>query len=481
MARTFPAPPTSTPPFLALPLKCILKVVESLSVRDVENLRLTCRELAASSIQGLFTVTNAGSIERGVLSIRPNINGMSKLVQVSRYPPAAEHIKCVKIFTGDIDSDWLLDSATKRFESGPDATKRHHQLTEFLKVMELTSSTYCNYSTLCAAFAAFVNVDSLIITSKRCPVVQEDILLNKTWSVSLALSSSNSQAYKAVTTIRRYESILLAAAGHLKKHLNTLVVDMLPLHVFPTVGNERNLFDLGIDLDVHECLHLVIPDLFSRIQYLCIALARPNLLRASGEDVQARLSSMLETMSSMHDLRYFDIEFHETYILESMKGWIGSFYSSHWPHLKSLRISGLRSPRALLSGFVLRHSSCLRNLSITQCLDSYEPHHASSMPTDRYGEQNPIVLGLSIKEMLTRFRDNMKLEKFQFILEQNKAALEGLRIYDEDWSRIVSEPSPTDKRWVTVWVEEYVKGKRGWLLEGELLPGMKTDIGKLLM
>ena len=97
----------------------------------------------------------------------------------------------------------------------------------------------------------------------------------------------------------------------------------------------------------------------------------------------------------------------------------GVFYSAMWPDLETLRISRMRTEAAPLLLFLSKHTS-LKWLSLHFSLQRIE--------------------GNTFKEMLTSFRDELKLERFELIAHESQQ-----RIYDAEW-RAIEDVGSTDAK-----------------------------------
>jgi hypothetical protein len=90
--------------------------------KDAANLRLASRYWGGIGAEGLFNIicgqvaapiqyirqrfsTHKNMIQAGVLEIRPHCNDMVRMMEISKRPWLAKHIKEVVVYTGDFLSE----------------------------------------------------------------------------------------------------------------------------------------------------------------------------------------------------------------------------------------------------------------------------------------------------------------------------------------------------------------------------------------
>jgi len=188
-------------------------------------------------------------------------------------------------------------------------------------------------------------------------------------------------------------------------------------------------FDL-LPLDCFEEFQLESNNQFSEIQHLKIGFTR-SLMDPTANDIgednipetHATVGSFFGTMTH---LRTLDLSWG---VEKSQSDWDqicvceailqGVFYSSMWPKLEILRICRMRTESAALIKFLSKHTS-LRWLSL----------HFSVQPDE----------DTTFKQILTRFRDALNLERFELIAHESQQHL-----YDTEWKPITGVESADAK------------------------------------
>jgi hypothetical protein len=79
------------------------RIVDFLPAKDVANLRLTSQAWAGVCVQGSFKASVGPCTKNGVFSIRPHLDDMTRIKEVSIRPCLAKHIKHLEIFVGDFN------------------------------------------------------------------------------------------------------------------------------------------------------------------------------------------------------------------------------------------------------------------------------------------------------------------------------------------------------------------------------------------
>jgi len=399
---------------------------------DVANLRLTSRAWAGVCVQGLFNASVGPCIQNGVFSIRPHLDDMTRIKEVSSRPWLAKHIKHLEIFVGDFN----FEQYERSFELKEGETKQ--RVKDLLEKISQTSEAYCDPVLLHHAFSLFPNVDSLSATSTRCPFPESDLNLHMAWdSMVEAWDSSRSQNsfLDNKTSVNRYFAIFYAASRCFPSRIRTMVLDPMPIDLFfsPEEASKLARGDVGDDDEAQKFIvrgskprkHKA-EILYTQVRDLRISLAgfcNPLYSRVP------KLGQVLgQFLGYMRHLRSLDLswEIENTSNNEFEARWQESFYQNVWPHLESLRIRNIKTPDDLLLSFISRHAPTLTRLSIIRCSLGYRPAEASLWNSE--GGEAADQDG-SVKKMLTRFKDELKLEKFQILFD-----LEDIKIYDEEWN-----------------------------------------------
>ena len=117
-------------------------------------------------MEGLFHITDerpcrVPTIRHAVLSVRPHVNDMARIKEISERPWLARHIKQVDIYLGDFNIGYLVD---------------------FDNFVYNRSVGHCNFRDLSEAFSRLLDVDPLPILSKECPFWPSEKLLCDVWS-----------------------------------------------------------------------------------------------------------------------------------------------------------------------------------------------------------------------------------------------------------------------------------------------------------
>lgn len=294
-----------------------------------------------------------------------------------------------------------------------DCYRRFHR--KYLRDSEWTGY-YCHLELLSQVFSRLPRVEFLKVTSTKCPFPGCPTYMREAWSDMCSCVFLQD----AATSSRRYLNTLLAASQSFKQPLRNLALEGVPINMFslaeePGLPNAlllknwasagSGITDLRIQVNIHQA-H------FDSGGFSCLAKNMGKFL------------SSFKTLHSL-DLAWCIGSLKD----ESRHVWQPEFYGNHFPHLKTLKTTGLETADDMMIAFLKLHSTTLTQLSLLGCSEGYP------------APQTAIGHGFgSFREFLTRIKENLKLEKCQIITNLISADRE--LIYDHDWNSICGYPEP---------------------------------------
>lgn len=112
---------------------------------------------------------------------------------------------------------------------------------------------------------------------------------------------------------------------------------------------------------------------------------------------------------------------------ETWETWQSAIYNNTWEHLQTLRIKGLQTSNMLLTNFLLRNTTSLRELSLIACVVGHT-RRDEGLPGFSWDLQHGPD---NCREMLEVLRDSFKLGRFQMFFNSEEVKENG----PEWWSR----------------------------------------------
>lgn len=392
-----------------LPLELKHQILDSLSARDVINLRL---------VSSVWAVLGEELFFKDGFTVRPHLNDMARLEMASKHPGIAKSITSLTFYMGDMS-----------FEQFADAVKRKSWKGDLKKVWEIIDRMYsapmfnrhCNERILSEVLPRLPNLTSLTATSIKYPFMGCGVDLLRAWK-SMMDYSQDFEEYDEVSfhdtslSTRRYTSVL-SAAQHLKSPITKLVLDPLPADFFVTYDEMSVDEDDGqheIDKFLDPSKQTIFEKLVSHVQDLQMGMMGFSF-RYNDSALAAALGDVFGTMKQ---LRYLDLtwDLADAQVLRFAKVWQSRFLRATWPHLERLRLRKTEFDDVAILPFLRKHSSTLKYLELTE----------DAVQVD-------IEQTRTFRDLLTGFREHLKLEKFQFLVTEGDQP-----IYDRNWDRVDS-------------------------------------------
>ncbi|KAF7932414.1 hypothetical protein EAE99_003654 [Botrytis elliptica] len=437
--------------FSNLPTELKCRVVDLLAAKDVIHLRLTSKAWGGVSVNGLFNVRTGNHIEHGVFSIRPHIDDMTRLRSVAGSPWLARVIKHVKIYVGDLD---MLEfdhevQTVNRYTKIESMLTCERKVNTLLEQIVQNRMKHCDPVMLSHSLSKLSSVKSVTATANECPFSPSEINFTLAWMRLMrrwnrepdALYDSYDTTFPTRSSIRHL-SILLATRL-LQNPVRNLVLDTFPIDLFASRGFHDDDDQTGTSYEIHTDFLHDMQDMTSKVENLRIGINPVSHNATTQEHTGVIAESISMFMGSMQSLRSIDITLNmssrfpsDSMELTTQDG----FYSNTFPHLEHFRISKVRSFDTPFYSFIFRHKATLKSLSIG--------HDFFLVPQDR-----PRGC-VSVKSILFKLRNGMKLERFQFLIRASDQ-----HIYDQDW-QIVN--SPNNKLSDAKLFEMFVLGKWSW-------------------
>lgn len=454
-----------------LPAECRAQIVDYLPAKDVKNLRLASRGWKDICVRGLFNtfdnpthcVYGSDTVKHGVLSLRPHLKDMNRVINISRRPHMTKHVRELEVYTGDFDKSLLMDSADLVLEEGSmEDSKKEERLAcvqELLDKMHW-SLDHCDGISLRLCFHGFRNLEYLRITSSDYPFCTFDLSMHMEWERMWGCRGERIKAITFRRSVARYRRVLFTAMEYLSNPLPKLSLELVPLNVFRRGEEYHN----GIG---QKPVPLEFRDMGIRDLHVVTYLSPENYYRGSthGSDLSAFINSCrgLETLDlSIQGVFMGSQSFRDE--------WQPSLFNNRFPHLHTIRLTDVLVSETLLSSLVSNHSATLRRLSVNRCA-------LQGWFNEGDGWQ-------SVRNLLTSFREDLQLEKLQFICADFLWGND--EIYDGDWNDIhdnyneTNTPLETEVRILrdtgkvspmisnTRLLEMYVLGFCDWPMAGEI-------------
>ncbi|KAF7897778.1 uncharacterized protein EAF01_008744 [Botrytis porri] len=444
--------PSEDSSFLSnLPTELRYRIVDLLAAKDVINLRLTSRAWGSVSVNGLFNVRIGNQIEHGVFSIRPHLDDMNRLRSVACYPWLARVIKHVKIYVGDLDMlefDHEAQTVNKysKIESMLTCERKVNSLLEQIVQNRMR---HCDPIMLSYSLSKLPSVESVTATANECPFSPSEVNFTLAWMRLMrrlnrepdALYDSYDTTFPTRSSIRHL-SILLATRL-LQNPVRNLVLDTFPIDLFASQGYHNDDDQTGPSYEIHTNFLHDMQDMTSKVENLRIGVNLVSSNATTPEHTRVIAKSMSMFMGSMQSLRSLDVTLNmssrfpnDSMELTSQDG----FYSNTFPLLENLRVSKVRSFDIPFYSFILRHKETLKSLSLG--------HDFFLIPQDK-----PRGC-VSVKSILFKLRDSLKLERFQLLVSASDQ-----RIYDQDWQIVESSGDTLSDAKL---FEMFVLGKWSW-------------------
>ncbi|EMR81498.1 hypothetical protein BcDW1_9897 [Botrytis cinerea BcDW1] len=437
--------------FSNLPTELKCRVVDLLVAKDVVNLRLTSRTWSGVSVTGLFNVSNGNHIEHGVFSIRPHLDDMTRLRSVAGSPWLAKVIRHVKIYVGDLD---MLEfdhevQTVNRYTKIESMLTCERKVNTLLEQIVQNRMKHCDILMLSHSLSKLPSVKSVTATANECPFSASDVNFTLAWMRLMrrwnrepdALYDSYDTTFPTRSTIRHL-SILLATRL-LQQPVRNLVLDTFPIDLFASQSFDDDDDQTGPSYEIHTSFLHDMEDMTSKVEHFRIGINSLGNNATTQEHTRVIAKSMSIFMGSMQSLRSLDITLNmsfrfpnESMELTNQDG----FYFNTFPHLENLRVSKIRSFDTSFYSFIFRHKASLKSLSLG--------HGFFLVPHDK-----PRGC-VSIKSILFKLRDGLKLERFQLLVSASDR-----QIYDQDWQVVKSSAHklPDAKLF-----EMFVLGKWSW-------------------
>ncbi|ESZ97824.1 hypothetical protein SBOR_1833 [Sclerotinia borealis F-4128] len=412
-----------------LPTELKSRIIGFLSAHDVTSLRLTSRAWAGVCVIGIFNVCTGQSIEKGVFSIRPHLDDMTRLRSIASLPWLAKVIKHVKIYVGDLD---MLE-----FDHEVQNVNKYTKIESMFENM------------LFHSLSQLPAVKSVTATATECPFLESEINFTLAWKQLIrrwnrepdALYDSYDTTFPTRSGIRHL-SILLATR-QLQQPLQKLALDSFPVDLFVghDIYDDEDTTERSFGIHTHFLHDMQI--LTSKVQDLRIGINSISNNATTYEHTHVLAKSMNMFIGSMKFLRSLNITLNMSFrfpndSMELMNQ--VDFYSNTFPHLENLGLSKAKSFDTAFYSFIFRHKSTLKSLFLG--------HDFFLVP------QNRSKGCVSWKSILFKLRDSLTLQRFQLLVSASDQ-----QIYDQDWEPVILDgDSLSDAKLF----EMFVLGKWVW-------------------
>ena len=268
--------------------------------------------------------------------------------------------------------------------------------------LEFYSRRHCNKDILIRSFSRLPNLQAVSVTSTEYPFKGKAFdILRDDWEWKLKSGLPNIHDYDLSTNDY---STILEAIGATKPPITTLVLDHMPLKHFIRMahGTEESAFnpDQAASADAVGAM--------AHVQKLRICVSLNDYMQYGWTNLGLSMGSFL---NSMQNLRSLDLTLQK-YLSASAKvqwSWQETFHKCKWPQLESLRLSNPYAAQDHVLSLIYRHKSTLKRLSLRSMVHWNTP--------------------LSQKQVLEDFRDYLKLEKFEFLVEYSSRAPPNEKLY----------------------------------------------------
>lgn len=404
-----------------LPSECKAQIVDYLPARDVKNLRLASRAWKDVCVRGLFNafdnpshcIHGSDTVKHGVLSLRPHLKDMDRIDNISKRPDMTKHVRELEVYTGDFEKSLFLESTLFVLaESSMEDSEKKERLASVQELLDKMhwSLNHCDGFSLAPCLKHFQNLEYLRISSSDYPFCTFDLSVHMDWE---RMWDSDDEMIKAIQfdrSVERFRWVLLTALRRLKSPLRKLSLEMVPLNVFARGEEYHN--GIGWEIAPSEFRDMGIRDL-----HVLTYLSPENYYKGSthGSDLSAFINSC-------RGLEILDLSFQGAFMRSKSfrDEWQPSLFNNRFLHLHTIRLTDLWVSETLLSSLVSNHSVTLRRLSVIRCV--------------LHGWFNEGDAWQSVRSLLTSFREDLQLEKLQFICADSLVGND--EIYDEEWNDI---------------------------------------------
>ncbi|TGO22263.1 hypothetical protein BPAE_0175g00060 [Botrytis paeoniae] len=437
--------------FSNLPTELKCRIVDLLAAKDVINLRLASRAWGGVSVTGLFNVRTGNHIEHGVFSIRPHLDDMTRLRSVAGSPWLARNIKHVKIYVGDLD---MLEfdhevQTVNRYTKIESMLTCERKVNTLLEQIVQNRMKHCDPVMLSHSLSKLPSVKSFTATANECPFSPSEVNFTLAWMRLMrrwnrepdALYDSYDTTFPTRSSIRHL-SILLAIRS-LQNPVRNLVLDTFPIDLFASQSFHNDDDQPGPSYKIHTNFLHDMQDMTSKVENLRIGINPVSKNATAQEHTRVIAKSISMFMGSMQSLRSLDITLNMSsrFPNDSMELTNqGGLYSNTFPHLEHFRVSKVRSFDTSFYSFIFRYKATLKSLSLG--------HDFFLVSQDRPRDC------VSVKSILFKLRDGLKLERFQLLVSAGDQ-----RIYNQDWQIVKASK---DKLPDAKLFEMFVLGKWSW-------------------
>jgi len=360
-----------------------LCVIDCLGVKDVKNLRLTCREWAGKGVKGLFKL--------GTLTLWPHVDDMTRLQEISMRPWLARYIRCIDIYPGDWNQK-IFESAIRR--TTPRKLEKSRRVSSLRQSLNNYRGRHCNRDILSTAFKSLPNLTAVLINSNDAPFSEKYRVT--AWGDRTTEHYPQTLDHEVAGI--RYMDILTAMAT-IPSPLSQLRLDYLPLKRMLMRAVDQTSFK------IEEALKMtVILDCQSMMEKSGASLWALSLTigdGAQGYYTSPELAQALAmSLASMRHLRLLSLVWREGNECESrFTTWMRTLYDTHWPFLESLAFENMKTPDRYLTKLLMNHTKTLKELRL---------------------DTTSVVLshGNTFRHFLTEIRNNLSLAAFRLHFNQ---------------------------------------------------------------
>lgn len=442
----------SKPDYISrLPNEVKSNIVGFLAGHDAADMRLTSSAWRDAACEGLFNVEEIevysttgprGSVQRGILPIRPYRTLRSVADSLKAWPWLGRSVREVHIYLPDKDLDALETAGKKYLELG-------NPLASYDRLQEAGSREAAGFDT--AAFSEILSsiphCHTLHALTEKCPWPDHETELHEFWNEYLTADIGHRGEQKFAWKFQehsaaaiQYSYIVTIALTSKKLNLKQLYLESVPIHAIAHLSHEainyttfqpsaeklRHL-QLGIvmDMETIDGSHL------TTMPHHFIGLMK-------------NLESLTITWSDRTEI----VESWDIY-LQNWRALQDTLCRTTWPKLQILRLQDIRMPMTTLKEFVLKHSATLQRLAVAGCFLGY---------TDREEDMESFDLGIptdNCRELLLDLRTNGSLKDTRLWFTS----------YEECFNAPVWTYDYTEPPWFRdddALLNEFVQGKCSW-------------------
>jgi hypothetical protein len=305
--------------------------------------------------------------------------------------------------------------------------------------------SYCQQGALSRIFSSLPSLRAIIATSGYC-FEGCGLDLSEQWSVMTKEEDPSESGFENIqyqdrrTSVKRYTDILIAA-GQNETPIPELTLDPFPIDAIMTENPGFASNDEEDAPDDEEDMHLD-PDRTAALRG-AVGRVRNLRIRILGTFMEYRNPILARTMGdflgSMHHLRSLDLNdnMDRCSVLSFQTSFQDTLSKLKFPYLESLRLQRTELPLHQILQLLGNHKSTLKRLCLGHHAVSFDEGLDSLATPPSW--QNP-----SDRKLLTRIRDEMALQQFEYIpWELDEFVNTYASISTQDWVSLVDTARQT--------------------------------------